>query len=275
MDVGASRIRGGGVTASVPSVDLPTPAAPEDIVAAVVAVAAYVVMADAPSTPFLGVSCAGLVDYEGCVSSLHLSFDRFPLKAELERETGLAVHVVNDAHAQALGCARPDETLCFFTIGTGVGGCIVAPGRTVLRGANGFAGEFGHIPVDLDGRACPCGRRGCLDTVAAGVTLTRQLGDGWWSRTGPDVVRTIRAAASGAARAAAMLITLTDPSRIVFAGHLPAQPAFATEFDRALSQSALWAKPPVEFIPTTWPSTCRGLPLLLRDETPTRTEGEP
>jgi len=58
------------------------------------------------------------------------------------------------------------------TLGTGIGGGIVADGR-MLRGRNGFAGEFGHMVVDPDGLECPCGRRGCWERYAAGTGLAQ------------------------------------------------------------------------------------------------------
>ena len=66
--------------------------------------------------------------------------------------------------------AAASTTSIMVTLGTGIGGGIVADGR-LLRGANGFAGEFGHMVVDPDGPPCPCGRRGCWERYASGSGL--------------------------------------------------------------------------------------------------------
>jgi glucokinase len=58
------------------------------------------------------------------------------------------------------------------TLGTGIGGGIVAGGR-LLVGVNGFAGEFGHMVVDPNGPPCPCGRRGCWERYASGSGLAQ------------------------------------------------------------------------------------------------------
>jgi glucokinase len=58
------------------------------------------------------------------------------------------------------------------TLGTGIGGGIVVDGRLV-EGANGFAGEIGHMVVDPHGPRCPCGRRGCWERFASGSGLAR------------------------------------------------------------------------------------------------------
>ena len=67
-----------------------------------------------------------------------------------------------------MGC----ESLVAVTLGTGIGGGIMLDGK-LLRGANGFAGEPGHMVIDPDGPLCPCGQRGCWETFASGTGLAR------------------------------------------------------------------------------------------------------
>jgi glucokinase len=62
--------------------------------------------------------------------------------------------------------------MVLVTLGTGIGGGVVA-GGVLVRGANGFAGEVGHIVVDPDGPPCPCGKRGCWERFASGSGLAR------------------------------------------------------------------------------------------------------
>jgi glucokinase len=75
----------------------------------------------------------------------------------------------NDAKAAlagevAWGAARGVSNALLLTLGTGVGGAVVADGR-MLRGAGGVAGHLGHITVEAEGALCLCGNRGCLETV--------------------------------------------------------------------------------------------------------------
>jgi len=56
------------------------------------------------------------------------------------------------------------------TLGTGVGGGLILDGR-LWTGSDGFAGEFGHMTVEPDGRPCPCGNRGCLEQYASATAL--------------------------------------------------------------------------------------------------------
>ncbi len=85
--------------------------------------------------------------------------------------------LTNDANAAALGerqfgAARGLDHFLFVTLGTGVGSGIVSGGALVL-GHDGFAGEIGHVIVEPGGRACGCGRRGCLETLASAPGFER------------------------------------------------------------------------------------------------------
>ncbi len=89
---------------------------------------------------------------------------------ELSRRTGHPTFVENDANAAALaeawvGAGRGAESLFLISLGTGVGGGIVLGGR-VWSGRSGYAGEVGHMPVDIHGQPCKCGSWGCVETFA-------------------------------------------------------------------------------------------------------------
>ena len=97
----------------------------------------------------------------------------FDVAHQLGDRRGSAVFVDNDATCATvaewqLGSARGTDNMILVTLGTGIGGGLVANGA-VQRGMNGFAGEFGHMVVDPDGPRCPCGRRGCWETLRIGV----------------------------------------------------------------------------------------------------------
>lgn len=72
----------------------------------------------------------------------------------------------------AFGAARGRSDVLLITLGTGIGGGIVASGH-VLRGARGFAGEVGHMVIDPAGPLCHCGRTGCFEQLASGSALAR------------------------------------------------------------------------------------------------------
>lgn len=91
-----------------------------------------------------------------------------PLSAILRDRLGMAVAVANDCHANALGeyafgtaHGMTDFVVMTFKNG-GVGSCIFTNGHPHL-GADGFAGEIGHTCVEVDGRLCGCGHKGCLE----------------------------------------------------------------------------------------------------------------
>ncbi len=97
---------------------------------------------------------------------------------ELKSLTGLPVVVDNDSNAAAygefvVGAGRGASTFLYIGIGTGIGAGLVVGGK-VWRGANGYAGEFGHMTIDPDGIECPCGNVGCLETVASAPNIVRR-----------------------------------------------------------------------------------------------------
>ena len=103
-----------------------------------------------------------------------------PLAAMLRDRLGLAVALVNNAHATALsehvyGNAHGMKDFILITLGHGLGSCIVSNGQVHL-GADGFAGEVGHTSFRYGGRLCGCGKRGCLEayTASKGIVKTAE-----------------------------------------------------------------------------------------------------
>jgi len=101
-----------------------------------------------------------------------------PLAAMLQDRLGLAVALANDAHITALGekafgSAHGMKDFVVVSISHGgVGSCIFTNGLPHL-GFNGFAGEVGHACVEVGGRQCGCGRKGCLETYVSDKGLIR------------------------------------------------------------------------------------------------------
>ena len=100
------------------------------------------------------------------------------LKDELEPRIGLPVTVENDNNAAAwgefrFGAGSEAKHLLFVGLGTGIGGGIIIQGQ-LLRGAQGAAGELGHVTVQATGPRCACGNRGCLEAFASGTAIGRR-----------------------------------------------------------------------------------------------------
>ncbi len=115
--------------------------------------------------------------------------------AELVSEKfGIPVAITNDANAAALGemtygAARGMKDFIMITLGTGVGSGIVINGQMVY-GANGFAGELGHVIVKRNnGRLCGCGRTGCLETYCSATGVARTAREFLEARTEPSILR--------------------------------------------------------------------------------------
>ncbi|MEU8272600.1 ROK family protein, partial [Sphaerisporangium sp. NPDC049002] len=132
----------------------------------------------------IGVAVPGLVDVaRGHVAfAPNLGWRDLPLAERLRAEIGdvrAPVMVDNDANLAALaeytgGVAAGTADMVYLTGEVGVGGGIVVGGR-LLRGADGFSGEVGHLPVDPTGSRCGCGRTGCWETKVGLATLVRAV----------------------------------------------------------------------------------------------------
>ena len=142
------------------------------------------------------------------VSPLNIAGWRaFPLRSRLAGLTGLPTFVDNDAKALALGegwvgAAVGSADYIALVVSTGIGGGIVLDGR-LLNGRLGNAGHIGHVVVVPDGRACPCGSRGCLEAEASGTALaalTGQPAPAWRLPSGsgePERSSAVRVATTG------------------------------------------------------------------------------
>lgn len=128
----------------------------------------------------LGFGAAGLVTKQGYVfySPNISAFDQgVDLKKDLEEDLCVPVVVDNDnncaGYAEAMfGNAKGFDNALIVGLGTGIGGAFVFEGK-VMRGAHGFAGEFGHFTMDMGGPLCACGKRGCFESLASGSALGR------------------------------------------------------------------------------------------------------
>ena len=131
----------------------------------------------------IGVSATGGINSKlGIVegSAGHIkNWEGTNIKKRLEAEFGMNTVVLNDANAAALGeiwkgAAKGRENVVVMTIGTGVGGGIIVDSK-ILLGSKGFAGEIGHIPVNVDGEECSCGNTGCIEHYGSTSALVRNI----------------------------------------------------------------------------------------------------
>jgi glucokinase len=131
----------------------------------------------------VGVGVPGRVEPDtGTVSlAVNLGWHDLALGPQLEAALGVPVRLENDVRAAAAGLHQRRvlgdvDDLAYLSVGTGISAGIVLDGR-LHRGPRGLAGEVGHVVIDPDGARCPCGLRGCLETVATGPSVARLASD--------------------------------------------------------------------------------------------------
>ncbi len=238
------------VVASSAQVPMPGRSASDAELEAAVAQAALEVAAGRPVSG-VGVAAAGLVDRTGerVRFGAHLPWRDAPVRDRLEAllaerfrgsTAGGAPRVVLDndancaAHAElAAGALRGVSSALLITVGTGIGGAVVLDGR-VVRGANGMAGEFGHVQVVPDGLACECGLHGCWEQYCSGRALQRVMRVALGSHLDGREVEALARAGDPVARQAfatvgtwlgvgiAGLVSSFDPEKVVVGGGVSA-----------------------------------------------------
>ncbi|KRK65620.1 glucokinase [Companilactobacillus tucceti DSM 20183] len=132
----------------------------------------------------IGLGSPGTINFkEGTIKgayNLNWTNSVYPVR-DIEKGTGIPVTIENDANVAALGerwkgAGNNADDVVFVTLGTGVGGGIIANGN-ILHGASGAAGEIGHVTVEPDGFLCTCGKRGCLETIASATGIVHVARD--------------------------------------------------------------------------------------------------
>ncbi len=252
IDLGGSKIEGAAFDAGGATLwreRVPTPQG--DYAATLAAIAALVARAETAigvaGSLDVGIGTPGSETDAGLIRNANSTcLNGRPLKRDLEALLQRPLRIANDANCLALseasdGAAAGSAVVFGVILGTGVGGGLVVNG-TLLTGANGLAGEWGHNPLpwsdvgdagaDTDAAPCYCGKRGCIETWLSGPGLERDHA----KRSGESLTaRQIaqRAAAGDAAcnasleryasrlaRALAAVINLVDPDVIVLGGGL-------------------------------------------------------
>lgn len=129
----------------------------------------------------IGIASPGPLDIaKGCVDgSPNLpGWTGYSIVKGLSGFFNLPARIDNDANAAALGeykfgAGKNKKNMVYITVSTGIGGGVIVDGR-LMRGANGNAAELGHLTLNIDGPACPCGANGCLEMYASGTAIARR-----------------------------------------------------------------------------------------------------
>lgn len=130
----------------------------------------------------IGMGTAGFITIDGAIGSATANLPDWkgtPLREEMERRLHLPTRLENDVNVLAIGemwqgAGRGlSEFLC-VSLGTGVGGSMITNGRT-YRGRSGYAGAFGHQVIQMGGKPCTCGSKGCWEQYASVTALKRQV----------------------------------------------------------------------------------------------------
>lgn len=159
----------------------------------------------------------------------NLKWGEVDLRGPIAKATGLEVELENAANACVLAAVWFDHMDCFrnlvvVTVSEGIGTGIFVNGQ-LARGLNGMAGEFGHVPVDLDGPPCGCGSRGCWEVYASNRAALRYYLESSAPIEGLTFPDLLRLADQGDSRAAMALDTMARHlgrgMRIIVAGLAP------------------------------------------------------
>ena len=130
------------------------------------------------------IAVAGAIDIKNGVvtTSPHLSnWRNVQLRNIVFKEFGISASIINDANAAAIGeyhcgVGKGKSSLIYIGIGTGIGAGIILNGQ-LYEGADGAAGEIGHLIIKEGGPVCSCGNRGCLEALVSGYAIQRDIRD--------------------------------------------------------------------------------------------------
>jgi glucokinase len=181
IDIGGTKIAGGVVDPHgriVEKLRVDTPIDTGTLADAVVDMARH--LSSRHAVAAVGVAAAGFIDRDRAtvIHAPNIAWHNEPLKARLEARIDVPVTIENDANAAGwaefrFGAGREVDHMVMLTMGTGVGGAIVAEGE-LFRGGHGIGAELGHMRFIRDGLPCGCGQNGCLEQYASGRALQRE-----------------------------------------------------------------------------------------------------
>lgn len=245
VDVGGTRIKGSLVDRELTVLAQTTTPTPGDVAADIASAVESVVdglRRQATGCGELdlvgcGVVVPGIVDVTRGVGvrSVNLGWSDLPIRDLAASRLGLPVVVGHDVRAgllaeTRLGAARGERQVVFAPIGTGIAGALLLDGA-IIEG-DGRAGELGHVVIDPDGPACPCGQRGCLETLASagaverayaartGTPVSAELVADRVARGEPEAREVWDRAVTALGRAITTVVTLTGVDLVLIGGGL-------------------------------------------------------
>ncbi len=131
-----------------------------------------------------GICQPGLIDKQTGINHTHpnININQLSLAHYLEQKFKINSLNIHDTKASILGeymwgLAKNKQNVLLINLDWGVGLGILLNGK-IVEGANGYAGELGHIQVDPQGELCKCGKIGCLETVSSASTLVKRAQQG-------------------------------------------------------------------------------------------------
>ncbi|WP_369185323.1 ROK family protein [Streptomyces sp. Y1] len=289
LDVGGTRVKGGaadedGVLRDTDSWPTGADRGPEAALETVLAAARA--LADRHRPAAVGIAVPGIVDEPSgtAVLAANLGWRRLPVRDRLAEHLGLPVVLGHDVRAGGLaeariGAGRGSRDFLFVPVGTGIAAAVMSEGRAAA-GSHARAGELGHLVVRPGGDACPCGGRGCLETVASAAAVARRYAaaTGEHGATAEDVAARAAAGERAAvtvwteaiealADALTTAITLLDPERVVIGGGLArAGDPYLTALRAAVAERLTFQTMPL-ILPAALGDRagCQGAALLARD----------
>ncbi len=182
VDIGGTNIRAARVGADGTILARSRCASSTDPATVIERVEALIAEIDDETVQGIGIGVPGQVDFatRRVLSGGYVDLSTVPVCERMEARFGRNVVIDNDGNMALLAEARCGAAVgrhhaAMLTIGTGIGGAIIADGR-IFRGA-GMAGQLGHIVVHPLGPACKCGRNGCVETMSSGTALGRHIAE--------------------------------------------------------------------------------------------------
>ncbi len=181
IDIGGTKIAAGLVSPDgelSQLIKVPSPASDPELMTKTV-VNLINQLAEGREIEAVGIAAAGFIDSERneILYSPNLQWRHEPLRTRVQELVSYPVTLENDANAAAwaefrFGSGKKAQSMVMLTIGTGVGGAIIADGK-LIRGGFGIGGELGHIRLINGGRQCGCGQRGCLEQYGSGTAFLK------------------------------------------------------------------------------------------------------
>jgi len=209
----------------------------------------------------IGVGVPGIIDVKkGSIYYLPniKGWKNYPLKEKLQKATGIAVFIDNDANVFTLaeffsGAAKKTTCAVFLTLGTGLGGGLIVRGE-IFRSRTSAA-ELAHLPVAKRGTACGCGNRGCIETFLGNRYLERRYQRLKKIKKAPSAKEIFKRAKKGEKQALMVvrefshylgrflvgLINIFNPEKIIIGGGMSGSLSFFKPFlEKVIKKQAMW-----------------------------------